>query len=251
MGAELSTLTLTHTQVRNATTDIYDVCNGKCGIVRIYANKPTDKHRSPSSSICFSNGDDLKFCLAVLQKNCFYPYASNGINQGFYIIGMSNICYYSMTDMKKMIQKGETCFWNKDKLNIPNTCLTFEEIENLFNEIKRDNTVQPVFNQSERDFPVLPKSRTPSPVVEEISTSTPAVIEKPTLVPDNVPGVDEEETPVSTDVPPPVIVNGMPMVLPTYIPVNGVMSEFNTTTNKVMVYIGNDPVWLTLPYKNE
>jgi hypothetical protein len=113
------------------------------------------------------------------------------------------------------------------------------------------NIVQPVFNQSERDFPVLPKSRTPSPVVEEISTSTPAVIEKPTLVPDNVPGVDEEETPVSTDVPPPVIVNGMPMVLPTYIPVNGMMSEFNTTTNKVMVYIGNDPVWLTLPYKNE
>jgi hypothetical protein len=112
------------------------------------------------------------------------------------------------------------------------------------------NIVQPVFNQSERDFPVLPKSRTPSPVVEEISTSTPAVIEKPTLVPDNVPGVDEEETPVSTDVPPPVIVNGMPMVLPTFIPVNGVMCEFNSQTNQVRVYINNNLVWVTLPMVN-
>ena len=241
MGAEFSTLTLNNTQVINATTDIYNVCNGKCGIVRIYANKPTDKHYSPSSSICFSNGDDLMFCIAVFQKNCFYPYKSNGIGDGFSFIGEENT-FPKMADMKATLESGDkTCYWDADKakLNIPGKCLTFEEIKKLFSEIKRDNTIQPVFTKNEEDFPVIPNSRTssPTPTLVKEENSDDAVVDAPADAPADAP----------------FIVNGMPMVLPTYtyIPVNGVMSQFNTITNKVMVYIGNDPVWLPLSHKNK
>jgi len=254
MGAELSTLTVEKDKNPKFTNRYY-VKNSDETVMVVYTNPPNETYSKPSSSFCFTNGDDLMFCLNALKHAGFHPYKSNGIGAGFSFIGEKGgktKTFYNMPEMKDTLEPGEeTCFWNPNPqtLKIPNKCLTFEEIENLFNEIKRDNTVLPVFTKSEEDFPVLPNSQTHSPVVEETPTSAP--VENPTLDLDNVPGVDEEETRVSTDVSPLDSVNGMPMVFPTYIPVNGVMSEFNTITKKVMVYIGNDPVWLTLSHKNE
>lgn len=250
MGAELSMLTL---EKDPKITNRYYVKNSDETVMVVYINPPNEIYSKPSSSFRFTNGDNLMFCLNALKHAGFHPYKSNGIGAGFSFIveeGDKTQTFYNMHEMKKTVN-GETCYWIPDTktLNIPNKCLTFEEIENLFNEIKRDNTIQPVFTKNEEDFPVIPNSQTHSPVVEETPTSAP--VENPTLDLDNVPGVDEEETRVSTDVSPLDSVNGMPMVFPTYIPVNGVMSEFNTITKKVMVYIGNDPVWLTLSHKNE
>ena len=100
--------------------------------------------------------------------------------------------------------------------------------------------------------PVVDETVDQEPVKETVNELV--VIEKensdePTLAPDNSYDVDEEDTPVSADAPP-VIVNEMPMVLPTFIPVNGFLCEFNSRTNQVNVHIGNKPVWLTLPKGN-
>jgi hypothetical protein len=282
MGAEFSTLTVEKDENPNITNRFFVKIDKETSVV-VYTNPPNETYSKPSSSFRFTKGDDLMFCLNALKHAGFHPYKSNGIDAGFSFIGEENT-FPKMAAMKAILGPGDkTCFWNAitATLNIPNKCLTFEEIENLFSEIKRDNTIQPVFTKNEEDFPVIPNSRTSSPtptlVKEEnsadvvvnapvdavVNAPADAVVDAPAVV--NAPADAVVDAPVDavvdapvdavvdahTDVPPPVIVNGMPMVLPTYIPVNGVMSEFNTITNKVMVYIGNDPVWLTLSHKNE
>ena len=249
MGAEFSTLTVEKDENPNIKNRFF-VKIDKETIVVVYTNPPNETYSKPSSSLRFTKGDGLMFCrLNALKHAGFHPYKSNGIGAGFSFIveeGVKTQTFYNMHEMKKTVN-GETCYWNPDTktLNIPNKCLTFEEIKKLFSEIKRDNTIQPVFTKNEEDFPVIPNSRTssPTPTLVKEENSDDAVVDAPADAPADA----------HTDVPPPVIVNGMPMVLPTYtyIPVNGMMSQFNTITNKVMVYIGNDPVWLPLSHKNE
>lgn len=129
--------------------------------------------------------------------------------------------------------------------NLPEDIVEIEE-EQIF------PIANPVGVKKAVPVPIVYKPVDQEPVKETVNELV--VIEKensdePTLAPDNSYDVDEEDTPVSADAPP-VIVNGMPMVLPTFIPVNGVMCEFNSHTKQVNVYIGNKLVWLTLPKGN-
>ena len=211
MGAELSIFTEEKDENPNITNRFF-VKSDKETIVVVYTNPPNETYSKPSSSFRFTKGDDLMFCLNALKHAGFHPYKSNGIDAGFSFIGEENT-FPKMAAMKATLGPGDkTCFWNAitATLNIPNKCLTFEEIENLFSEIKRDNTIQPVFTKNEEDFPVIPNSRTSTPVVEEprdsafdvveeIPTSAPVVVEEtPTLEHAVV-----EETPTSA----PAVVN--------------------------------------------
>jgi len=185
MGAELSIFTEEKDENPNITNRFF-VKSDKETIVVVYTNPPNETYSKPSSSFRFTKGDDLMFCLNALKHAGFHPYKSNGIDAGFSFIGEENT-FPKMAAMKATLGPGDkTCFWNAitATLNIPNKCLTFEEIENLFSEIKRDNTIQPVFTKNEEDFPVIPNSRTSTPVVEEPRDSAFDVVEEtPTSAP--------------------------------------------------------------------
>ena len=181
MGAEFSTLTVEKDENPNIKNRFFVKIDKETSVV-VYTNPPNETYSKPSSSFRFTKGDDLMFCLIALKHAGFHPYKSNGIGAGFSFIGEEGDktqTFYNMHKMKKTVN-GETCYWNPDTktLNIPNKCLTFEEIKKIFDDITKIEQVQPPFNPDESNFPVLLNSRTPSPVVEETSTSAPVVVEE-------------------------------------------------------------------------
>lgn len=230
MGAELSTLTVEKNKNPNITNRFFVKIDKETSVV-VYTNPANETYSNPSSSFCFTKGDDLMFCLNALKHAGFHPYKSNGIGAGFSFIGEENT-FPKMPAMKATLgQREETCYWNPytKTLNIPNKCLTFEEIENLFNEIKRDNTVQPVFTKSEEDFPVIPNSRTSSPtlVKEENSADVPvdAVVNAPADAVVDAPG--DAVVDASANAPDPVVIQN-PLVYQQGISctVNGYKGQF-------------------------
>jgi len=172
MSSKLSTLTLEKHNNLDITNRYY-INSGIATAVTVYINTPNETYPNASTTFRFTDRDDLKLFINAFKKEGFHPYQTNKDEISFSFINMNGAgkTFYNMADMKATIGVDEkTCLWNnvKSSLNIPNTCLSFEQIKKLLNDSKEYKTVDPLFTTSVNDFPLLQKPDTTSPTFTPI-----------------------------------------------------------------------------------